>query len=562
MGLEECATLAKEAESASKHSLDIASSIYEDAAKCYDEEGNRRKSGQFLTLAGDLLIEINKENQAATCYGKAILRYLMVEDIETAQILISKGAEYGFSSANHHYRIALDSLDRRKQAELETEAALTDRYIDEKIIEEESLPEVEIMPLEDDEPLITLKIDEIIDEEDIHIKQQDFFIPQLEKEDPSKVGSFAVLAAVSKTTRDQTRQESQQFQTNAVVKDVTGETKVLEPSTTLAPMHSEPDQSSPAIQSFQSGTSETTNFSTSMGGDPMTDSLDGAPNLSHPDTLDFEYSGKTEIVNEYAEEIHDIEVVNTIPFQWQVIDIKSDFDLDEKRRTDEGLVYTWKKDKIDPGRRMEIEYVLRKRVERSIILRKRNKVSVVSLYHSIQKDLQAQMEFVNTTGDFFEEILVEDVIPPELVVNEAISAQDIKPVALPTHDSTLYRWIFSRLPPGDTFSVKYSFREKPITRWYTEEIESNKGIVKVEKISQPFVDSRQSEYIWMYIIHNPTSDEIRIEDRIPWDYEIVVVENFNLATTRGYKERNSTHSNFRKRILFPLTTHGSLLRVR
>ncbi|MFW9855611.1 MAG: hypothetical protein ACFFFG_11150 [Candidatus Thorarchaeota archaeon] len=538
MGSEKCSALANEAEAASKHSLDIASSIYEEAASCYDKEGDRRKSGQFLTLAGDLFLEINKHDQAATCYGKAILRYLMSGDIETAQILINKGGEYGFSSANHHYRIAIDSLERRKETKLETEAALEESTAEEWMIEEESLPEVEIMPLDDEEQLITLEMDDILDKEDIQIRKQNFVIPQLEVEDPSRVGSFAVLAAVSRTTRELTSQDQQFIQTNAVIQDALGETKIIEPKITMSPVKIAESERSEFFELSETITTEIMGVSSLENEDSITDSLNGTSNLEYPDTLDFEYSGKTEIVNEYAEEIHNIEVVDTIPFQWQVIDVKSDFDLEKKHRTSEGLIYTWKKDRILPGRKMGVEYTLRKRVERSIVLRKENQVSVLNLYHSVQKDLKAQMEFVNTTGNYFEEILIEDVIPPELVVVQATSAQDIKPIALPTNDSTLYRWIFSRLPPGETFSVTYLFREKPITRWYIQEIESEKGIVKVEKISQPFVDSRRSEYIWMYRITNPILDELHIDDRIPGDYEIALVEPPHL---RPSLTMNGTH---------------------
>lgn len=510
MGSEECESLVKEAEDTSKHSLDIAAEIFEDAAKCYDKEGNRRKSGQFLTLAGDFLLELSKDNQAATCYGKAIVRYLMVDDLDLAQILIKKGAEYGFSSANHHYRIALDSLERRKIAQLEAEASQAEIFAEETMIEEDTLPEVELMPLEDEEPLITLEIEETLIDEDVQIKQQEFVIPQLEKEDPSKVGSFAVLAAISKTTRDQSRIEQHQIQTNAVVKDATGETRILEPTVTITPI--------------TTGKPHETLLSEPIEDNSVPPTLIEVKDLNRPDALDLEYTGRTEIVNEYAEEIKDIEIVNTIPFHWQVIDVKSDFELEAKRRTEEGLVFTWKKDKISPGRKVGVEYVLRKRVERSIILRKENHVSVINSYHSIQKDLQASLEFVNTTGKLLQDILVEDIIPPELVINEAVSSQGIKPVSLPTHDSTLFRWIFSKLAPGDSFSVTYSFRERPITRWYTEEIESKQGTVIVEKISQPLIDSRQPEYIWMYAIQNPTSDELHINDRIPMDYEIVLVD--------------------------------------
>ena len=86
-----CEQLVLEAEDATSHSLEIAAEIYESTAKCFDSQGNRRKAGQYLTIAGDFYLELRKMDKAAGCYGKAIVRHLMIEDIETAKILVEKG---------------------------------------------------------------------------------------------------------------------------------------------------------------------------------------------------------------------------------------------------------------------------------------------------------------------------------------------------------------------------------------------------------------------------------------------------------------------------------------
>lgn len=520
----DCVQLVKEGDEASRHSLEIAASLFEDAAKCFDRQGDRKKAGQYLTIAGNFFLDNGENTKAATCYGKAILRHLMIEDFNTAQILIKKGERYGFTTSNHHYRIALDAMKRQATAKMEEE-----KVVEELAHTEEDLPEIDIVSVEEEESLIPIESDFFSQEEEIIPKKQDFIVPQLESKDHSKLSSFAILAAVSKAAREN-RQSS--IDVNAAVKDSKGESKYIKPVFTINPI--DDSAKSPSVkESLSKVTVDTVDITSTEDSRIETEILieteyKMVQELQNTDTLELDYTAKTELENEYEEDLHDIEIVNTIPFQWQVVDVKSDFELDEKIRTDEGLVFTWKKEHIDPGEKVSIEYILRKRVERSIILRRENRVVAINLYHSIEQDLRAHMDFVNTSGKVFREILIEDVIPPELAVNKTETKHKIKPVTIPTHDSTLFRWMFSSIPPGDSFAVDYEFREKPLTRHYKNEIECKEGYVNIEKISQPIVDSAQSEYIWFYWIENQSSDEITITDRIPANFDLVTVDPIHL----------------------------------
>ncbi|MHA1332313.1 MAG: hypothetical protein ACTSR2_14695, partial [Candidatus Hodarchaeales archaeon] len=80
----------------------------------------------------------------------------------------------------------------------------------------------------------------------------------------------------------------------------------------------------------------------------MLDIIDDESVLDISDTLDLDYTARTEIINEFEDELLDIEIVDTIPFKWQVVDVKSDFSLEEKKKTQSGVVFTWKSEKIDP----------------------------------------------------------------------------------------------------------------------------------------------------------------------------------------------------------------------
>ncbi|MHA1975640.1 MAG: hypothetical protein ACW98F_06450 [Candidatus Hodarchaeales archaeon] len=513
-----CEQLAKEAETTTSHSLEIAAEIYKSSAKCFDSQGNRQKAGQYLTIAGDFYLELRKMDKAASCYGKAIVRHLMSEDIETAKILVEKGKEYGFTSATYQFKMALNALDRKISSKDDDvhEETLTPTQIGEE------LPDIMILPLEEEGDLLPINDSDFTNNADIDFNRQDFIIPQLKTEDPSKMDSFAVLAAVSKSARKKTEKK---IRSDAVVKDQRGETKFLSPKSVIK------------SRRIPLGVSENNNAETSVT-DSKSDSakfqneetLD-IKEINSSDTLDLEYEAKTEIRNEYEEDLMDIEIVDRIPYRWEVVDFQTDFKLDERKRTKDGTVFTWKADKLVSGKKGVIEYILRKRVERSIILRKERQVVVLNLYHSLHQNLEANLIFVNTTGENIQEILIEDVIPPELVVNHAISPQKIRSVRIPTHDSTLYRWIFSNLPPGDTFSVDYVFKEKPLTRHYITEVQTDSGKLTCNKISQPLIDSFECEYIWMYTIENLSTNEIILIDRIPLDYNISLVDPIHLRPT-------------------------------
>jgi hypothetical protein len=525
MPMDNCEKFVEEASTATGHSLDIAAGIYQEASKCFDKEGNRIKAGQYLTIAGDFYLELDKMNKAASCYGKAIVRHLMVDDIETAKILVKKGLKYGFTSATYQFKLALNAFER-KTANSEVETKEKDVRESGKEFGAESLPEVDIVPLDENENLIPIEIDSLIENTEIEINRHDFFVPQLETHDPSKMSSFAVLAAVSDTARKKTEKN---MISEAIVKDQEGEMIFVSPTVGISPKKEVSEKEGYNDQKIEDQSSYEAKSTKEQQNST----------LERPDLVEVEYSARTEIINEYEEDLVDIEIIDTIPHKWQVIDIQTEFDLGEKKRTTEGMIFTWKAEKLVSGRKASIEYILRKRVERSIIIRKENQVTVLNLYQSIHNDLNVHLDFVNTSGQVFQEILIEDGIPPELIVIEVNSLQKIRPVKIPTHDSTLYRWIFSNLPPGDNFTVGYRFKEKPLTRTYHNEIETDKGIIIIEKISQPMIDSLQYEYIWFYTVDNPTPYEILVTDYIPLDFEILLTEPMHISPNTT-KERTFT----------------------
>ncbi|MHA2365752.1 MAG: hypothetical protein ACXAC7_17470, partial [Candidatus Hodarchaeales archaeon] len=124
-GLEECEEILKEGTDLSEidnptneQLFDTAQSFFE-SALCFDRNGKRILAAKYFTLAADFFMTIAEEDKAAECYGKAILRNLMADNLEAAQVLMVKGDQYGDNFDTFHFRMAKDTFTRRIEDEID-----------------------------------------------------------------------------------------------------------------------------------------------------------------------------------------------------------------------------------------------------------------------------------------------------------------------------------------------------------------------------------------------------------------------------------------------------------
>ena len=90
-----------------------------DAAQCFDKQGDRKRAASAFTLAGEFYLAIEENSKAAECYGKAVLRNLMADDLEAAKIILDKGEEYGEIFDTFNFRMARDSFNRQLTEDLD-----------------------------------------------------------------------------------------------------------------------------------------------------------------------------------------------------------------------------------------------------------------------------------------------------------------------------------------------------------------------------------------------------------------------------------------------------------
>ncbi|MFX0114683.1 MAG: hypothetical protein ACFFB3_09050 [Candidatus Hodarchaeota archaeon] len=507
-------------------SLKQAADMFYAAAECYDSHEERKLAARYFTLAGQTYFDLDTrrgKRKAASSYGKAITRYLMADDLQGATFLLDKGKNQGFDT--YHFKMAEEALERKIQelglAPSETpalrEIAKSEvvlprvRPISEAL--EISLPEIAEVLVEQEEvmPILeTFAIEDPIDEMNEQIGQ-------------------ALLENVAETLKP-----SLEIESSSKVEFITssGKKMALEPRMSLIPLTSElkdfhsPDGLSEIIIQEPKG------MLTTEPAELAEDVLSGRDEESVLMDLEREttaFNSVSEVLNELEESVTDIEVIDRIPFAWQVVGVDAgDLELMKKEVTADGLLFTWTKDRLSPGERVQIKYRLRKRIHRSIALRQGAKISLLSTYHSLHEKgenlLSTEIPYTNTSGLVLDEVLIEDTIPAELIPR-SYQPKVTMPAMITGVDNTLFRWLLRQVLPGFNIGIAYDFVEKPLTRWFERLFDDDRGTkVRIKKIAQPNSIAFAPEMLLFFELNTSLPVKFEVLDEIPAEGEVVAVE--------------------------------------
>ncbi|MFW9915821.1 MAG: hypothetical protein ACFFGZ_09460 [Candidatus Thorarchaeota archaeon] len=498
------------------------------AAECYDSAEEKKLAARYYTLAGQTFYDLNTRRamrKAAAAYGKAITRYLIADDLQGATFLLEKGKKQEFDT--YHFKMAEDALER-KISDLELAAAPELELIEEAPKSEIALPK--IVPLAEPLEVPSEITDILIDYEEVKPVLESFAIEEQIDEISDEVGR-ALLENVSETFKSDIKLESSS--TVSAVTD-SGQKITIEPHITLIPLKDGLELS------------DTTNSLAEIVIPEPDDLILDEPSLLADKTeikgvesqiliedLEREttvFDSISEVFNELEESVTDVEVVDRIPFAWQVIGVDAgDLKLMKKEVATDGLLFTWSKDRLSPGESVQIKYHLRKRIHRSIVLRQGKNISLLSTYHSIHEKgktvLSAEIPYTNASGKAIDEVLIEDTIPPELIPR-SYQPKVTMPAMISGVDETIFRWLLRGVFPGFHIGIAYDFAEKPITRWFERSFEGERGTrkVKVKKIAQPSISALVPEMLLVFELSNSLPVEFELLDEIPADAEVVAVE--------------------------------------
>ncbi len=499
--------------------------MFYSAAECYEKKEERRISARYYALAGQTYFDIGSRSgnrKAAKAYGKAITRYLLADDLQGAIFLLEKGKSQGFDT--YHFQMAEEALEGRikELGPVELETLPIESIKKEKIV----LPK--IVPLSEPIEIPSDVIDVLVEKEEIMPIVEAFSIEDpIDDESFSERTSRALLENISEEYK-----HTSPIETSSSVEFVTlsGEKKTIEPKLTVVPLK-------PLIDPFVTHTTPILSTQPDYITTEETELVTAELEIEESDLIDIEtperelttFSSLSEVINPLEEEITEVEIIDKIPFAFQVVDIESsDLTLEKREVSPDGLLFSWSKDRLAPGEKIQVHYRLRKRIHRSIVMRSGKKINLIDTYHSLHEQTQNQLTvdipYTNVSGAHIDEILIEDSIPAELLPR-AFKPKSPVPVRISGIEETLFRWIIKDVSPGFYLGVGYDFTERPVTRWYERVLEDDRGTkLKVRKIAQPNPNSLTPEMLIFHEISCSLPIEFDLLDEVPSNAEIISVE--------------------------------------
>ncbi len=111
---------------------------------------------------------------------------------------------------------------------------------------------------------------------------------------------------------------------------------------------------------------------------------------------------------------------DVIPYNFEVTEFHVDgIELDkdpEKEMTKDGLQYTWVFKDLEPKQKVEINYDLRRRVSRTVIIPVQDQLKVIKTHSNleflnVEGLYDAKLKFINRFGESVKGIVIEDIIP-------------------------------------------------------------------------------------------------------------------------------------------------------
>ena len=556
-----------------KEMIETAEAFF-DVAACFDQLGDRKNSAKNYTLAGEFFMVIDEKDRAAECYGKAVLRNLMADEIEAARVLLDKGKAYGDHFDTFHFRLASDSFSRRITDEFDL---LNDENYY-KTIDQQDASDQDIQ-LFDDVPTSSLL--ERAELEEILIEEEKNFFSDSESISTPGIGitkSYKINSKIDSDKRGRVvdtlissakKEVEKKITSNVTAKSTIGGHVKLrrnnlifstdESTLQLDPLDNDILLNGESLEDIQlndfpisflktsdqesvnsSGiSSEISDILISSKEGPNTDdqksnkisnekllsnqiSDDTFEEINVDDLLTqvSDFTSFSEIANKEQNDLENIEIKDVIPLNWQIKGIKTSKDmvlLSQEIDLETGsLIFKWKRDSLRAGEKARIQYVLSKRIQRTIISVIKDQILIRTFYYDIEKSgkigLIAEIPFQPFSKTKIDFLLIEDVIPPELKVTNIIP-QDLSYLQYHTRDGLLFRWIFSNINSDILFDIQYHLIERPLTILINHSFnikESSDSLLTLTKIVEPLIDVLAHEYLLYYQLEAKNLPEVSI----------------------------------------------------
>jgi tetratricopeptide (TPR) repeat protein len=533
--------------------LDAALSFY-DSAQCFDNKGERSKSAKCYTLAGEFYLAIEENEKAAECYGKAILRNLMINDLESAKVILEKGEEYGDIFDTFHFRMAKDAFGRQMDESGDLEDELKELSEHESLFDKESLdyelelPDTELdsgfdlnleeIDLDDLSKQSIFDIGEDLNEATTFVSSfkgfnisEDIMSSSATGEKYNEILAYNLLKTSRKRKETKIRSAGVGKGLSGFIKDLESEIKIFRKDTLRDKNLQLSDLEIKSLSELDLDFSDKAIEEITLPDKDEQREPGSLLPINESFTLENEFISISEVSAD-DDDLEDIEIQDSIPYSWQIKDIDTGgFELLSKDIDKEtgSLIFTWRRNKLLRGEKARIKYILRRRLQRSIVMVSRKRIYVIESFHSITEgeNPEINIEFKNPYEDEIDHLLIEDLLPDEVkvVAKSTSKEKDSSLQIYSTKEGLIYRWIFESVQSQESIQIKYSITDRPYTRWY-EQIYNLKGIpaLKVEKIAEPLIEYEDNQYVLFLELHPDETlnvGEIEVKDEIPFDTEVI-----------------------------------------
>lgn len=537
-----------------------AAMTFFDAAQCFDKQGDRKKAATSFTLAGEFFLSIEENNKAAECYGKAIIRNLMANDVESAKVILDKGESYGDLFDTFNFRMARDSFNRQLSENIDDDIDLLQDK--ETLFDSESLDYDLELPDEDIGSSFDMELEKI---DLTDAKTQSAFNLTADFESKSFISSFKGLSIPEQEMNKQDSKYSENIAYNliksarqvvdkkiissGIAKAASGFIKDLESGSKF--IRKDEINSNPNFYSkeLKLNIDEINNLSNSLEDTNSLNEKLGSVDLdiesklslisnsskykaiNKPLTLESEFISISEVTAD-DDDLEEIEIQDAIPFAWQIKNVNAaGFELLSQNVDQEtgSLIFTWKKNRLERGETARILYTLRRRLQRSVVMISNKRVYVLNSFHSLDEGDEfstVKIEFENPYDETLTHVLIEDIIPDELKVVKTDSSIDKRHLQIySTKQGLIYRWVLNELKSKELVTLEYKLLEKPFTRWFEQVYDFNDNpILKIEKIAEPLIEYAENSYVIFYELSPDSSfpsNQLMIKDEIPNDAELL-----------------------------------------
>ncbi len=244
---------------------------------------------------------------------------------------------------------------------------------------------------------------------------------------------------------------------------------------------------------------------------------------------------KSGFKNSFDYQITNLSLSDIIPFDYEINDVKLSGIVAEKineEPTDDGLKIDWNVPTLNPNEDVEIEYVLGKRILRTILIHDEDEVTTLQTYEGILKEgsyYYAESTYVfQSKTDVIDNVRILDQVPNDFqVVTTHPDAKE--PLGRINRESveTEIIWSFSNIRVNSQHVTNYELKlNKKMLREIIEIIDENEDHVGIAiRVLKPLIKTEGIASIMAIKLNRSIKSNITLIDTLSGVDDVKIIQN-------------------------------------